>query len=30
LQESFGWNRAPHTLKGVLDLLFTGVASGRL
>jgi hypothetical protein len=30
LQESFGWNRDPGTLRSVLELLFTGVASGRL
>jgi Extensin-like protein C-terminus len=30
LQESFGWNRDPATLRSVLELLFTGVASGRL
>jgi hypothetical protein len=30
LQESFGWNRDLGTLRSVLELLFTGVASGRL
>jgi hypothetical protein len=30
LHESFGWNRDPATLRSVLELLFTGVASGRL